>query len=278
MPVDNSIILYGLANAFHQTLGVAICDNTKTYIKSKAKKFHKLISEEKIYYTKYCVQITQSLINYLGKISFFELNIDSDHNIIHDFRLTWGKNDNMVHISLSHTTINTNDVIPEKLMKICGYKKNTNVCKAYTKSYTKINDKGYGKIQSQNKYSELSDKNKNKALLDPTRTLVLTTLSKKRKCSTHLYYHLFGEIDRIVFRLYKNRFAFYDFGKELDAVESFKMKLDPDRNIIITFNNNASFSLSLHTNATEIKPHLSLKFKTTFKNMDELFMVEKFSI
>lgn len=276
MPVDNTLMLLSLAKTFNQTLGVDICDDTKTYIKSTSKIFSKLTNEEKIYYTKYSMVIAQSLSSYLEKISLFELNTDPEDEIIHDFKLTW-KKDNIAHISLEHNTINTRDIIPEKLMKICKYKRNTKLAKAYLESYQKINDDGYKKIQSNTKYSEVKDKPKNKIILNPMKTLVFNTLSKKRKCASHLYDHLFGESDRIVFRLYKTRFVMYDFGKELDDVESFKMKIDPE-NITVTFNNGAEFALCLITNATEIKPHLSLKFKSTFCNMDELFSIEKKSV
>lgn len=278
MPVDNDIMLFSIINTFNKTLGVDICDDSKKYLKSNAKKFSKLGSIDKIYYTKYSGQIAQSLMDYLEKITLFEINTDPDNEIVHDFKVTWKKN-NVAHISLSHASINTRDVIPEKLMKICGYKKNTNVCKAYTESYQKINDKGYGKVKSKTKYSEISDKSKEKAILEPTRNLVLATIGKKKKHSQKLYDHLFGETDRIVFRLYKNRYAMYDFGKELGTVEGYvKMKLDKDDNIVVTFNNKTNFSLCLQTNATEIKPHLSMKFKTTFTNMDELFIVASASV
>jgi hypothetical protein len=70
----------------------------------------------------------------------------------------------------------------------------------------------------------------------------------------------------------------YDFGKELDNVESFRMKLNQENEIVITFNNGTKFALILQTNASEIKEHLSLKFHTAFKNMDDLFAISNSSI
>ena len=278
MPIDNDIILHSLINVFSQTLGISICENAELFLKSNLKKYSKLSVEEKVYHTKYSVQMAETLMKYLEKVSFFEMNIDPDHDIIHDFRLIW-KKDNIAHISLSHITINVRDIIPGKIMKICGYNRGTNICKGYTEYYQNINDNGYNKIKFYEKYSEMSDKNKNKIILDPVRNLVYNTLSKKRKCSQRLYNHLLGENDRIVFRLYKNRFVLYDFGKNTDSVESFKMKIDPSTNdLIITFNNKAMFILSLQINAFMIKPHLSMKFKTIFKNMDELYSVDSSSI
>lgn len=277
MPIDEKLLLYCLANTFSTTLNVDICDDTVAYIKSKTKSFGKLSVTEKMYYTKYSIQLAQSLMEYLDKITLFELNTDTEHDILHDFRLTWS-GDNISHISMSHTSINTKDLIPEKLMKICKYKKNTNVSKEYTAKYKTLNEKGYKKIQDSSKYSELTGKKKSSAILEPFCDLVLNTLSKKRKCSQNLFNHLFNESDRIVLKLYKNRFIIYDFGIELDDVESYKMKLLEGNIITISFNNKTKFSLCLQTNASEIKEHLSIKFHTSFKNMDELFSVAHCSI
>ena len=273
MPVDQKLLLYSLAKTFNSVLGVDVCDDTLSYLKKITKTFNKLDTDEKMYYTKYSLSVAQSLMNYLKKISLFKLCVDSESEVVHDFTLKWGKN-KLAYVSLSHNSINIKDIIPEKLMKICKYKRNTNICKAYTNQYDTICKKGYQRIKSKTKYSELSFKTKNKAMLEPVCELVVNTLSKKRKCAEHLYNHLFDEQDRIVFKLYKNRYTMYDFGKELDNVESFRMKLGSDNVITITFNNKTSFNLCLQTNATEIKEHLSLKFHTNFTNMDELFAVE----
>lgn len=272
MPLDEKHLLYSLANTFNTTLGIEICDDTKAYIKSNGKAFSKLNATDKMYYTKYAIQVAQDLTNYLKDISLFELNVDSDNEIVHDFRLTWKKG-NIAHVSMSHGSINIRDVIPEKLMKICKYKKNTKIYKAFTAEYQKITSKAYEKIKSKNKYSELSDKNKNKLLLEPVCELVHTTLSKKRKCAVNLYNHLFTESNRIVLKLYKNRFTIYDFGKDLDDVESFRMKMADNNQILWSFNNGVKFTLQLQTNSSQIKEHISLKFHTNLKNMDDLFAV-----
>ena len=277
MPVDEKLLLYNVANTFNTILAIDICDNTKAYLKSKAKSFAKLDTEQKMYYAKYAIQFAKSLMDYLENITYFELNVDADHAIVHDFRLTWKKK-NIAHISMSHDSIITKDIIPEKLMKICKYKGNTNISKLYTQEYKKLNDKGYKRAQNKNKYSELSVKTKNSAILEPVCDLVMSTLSKKRKCAPNLYDYLFSESDRIVFKLYKNRFTLYDFGKDLEDVESFRMKLYGGNEILITFNNGTKFELVLKTNATEIKEHLSIKFHTNFKNIDELFAIGNYTI
>lgn len=277
MPINENLLLYSLANTFNTTLGVDISSDTKAFVKSNAKKFVKLTTSEKMYYTKYSIQLAQSLSEYLDDIKLFEINTDEEPEIIHDFRLTWKKN-NIAHISMSHNSINIRDLIPEKLMRICKYKRNTKICKMYTEKYKKINSSGYKKIQSKTKYSELTYKSKNRNLLEPVCDLVLTTLSKKRKCASNLYNHLFAETDRLVLKLYKNRFTIYDFGKELDNVESFRMKLNSGNELLITFNNGVKFNLVLQTNGSEIKQHLSLKFHTSIKNMDDLFAICNSSI
>lgn len=272
MPVDEKLLLYCLANTFNSTLGVNICDNTKKYVKSKSDIFGKIDISEKLYYAIYAIQLAKCLMDYLNNVSLFEINIDADNEIVHDFKLTWDDN-KIAHICMSHNSINIKDIIPEKLMKICKYKGNTNICKNYLQEYRRINDDGYKKIRYKTNFSELSEKIKNTAILDPVCNLVINAIHKKRKCAANLYDYLFGESDRIVFKLYKNRFTMYDFGIELDDVESYRMKLYPGNQIEIFFNNKTKFLLTLQTNAAKIKEHLSLKFHTNFKNIDELFSV-----
>jgi hypothetical protein len=276
MPVNEKILLYSLANTFNASLGITICDDTKTYIKAKSKEFNNLDATEKLYYTKYAIKLANYLVEYLDGITLFEINVETEE-IVHDFRLTWKKN-NVTHISMSHCSINIKNIIPEKLMKVCKYKKNSNICKNYTAEYNKISVSAYKKIKSKDKFSELSEKTKNTVLLEPVCNLFVNTLALKRKNAKNLYNHLFCETDRVVFKLYKNRFIMYDFGKELDEVKTYKLKLNDCNKIRITFSNGTKFILSLHTNSTEIKEHLSLKYRTNFVNMDEIFAVNSSGI
>jgi hypothetical protein len=271
MPVNNEFLLYSLAHIFNTTLGIKICDNTKKYIKAKTQSFAELDIDDKMYYTKYAIELAKNLTNYLEDITHFEINTDANINIEHDFRLTW-KEKNVAHISMSHYDINLKDVIPKKLMKICQYNGNTNINKFYTTQYKKINDKHYHEIQDKGKYSELDEETKS-SIFKSVCDLVVITLTKKRKCAVSLYNYLFEESDRIVLKLYKDRFTIYDFGKELDEVESFGMKFNQENEILVTFNNKTKFNLTLQINSTIIKQNLSLKFHTVFKNMDELFAV-----
>jgi hypothetical protein len=279
MPVDEKLLLYSLAQTFNTTLGVKICSDTKAYLKKTEKKFNKLELNDKIYFTKYALKLAQGLADYLDEIVSFELNTDPEHEVVHDFRLIRKKKNECIYVSTDHNSIIVRDLIPEKLMRICKYKKNTNICKAYLNGYEAFSKKAYKKISSHDKYSDLKDKTKNSVILEPLCNLVVETIAKKRKCAANLYDHLFGEQNRIVLRLYKNRFTIYDFSKELEnEVESYKMKLTSSDGITITFNNGAKFTLVLHTNATEIKEHLSLKFHTNFVNMDELYSVSTSNI
>lgn len=274
MPINTEILLYYLAKTFNTTLGVNMSNETSAYLKKKSKICTTMDKEEKFYYAKYALKLVEALDKYLKDISFFEIKIDDDEEeIVHDFKLTWGEK-NVVHISMNHNSINTRDIIPEKIMKICKYKRNTNICKEYTERYNKLNNKIYQKISSNEKYSEINDKTKRKFIYEPLCQLVMDIISKKRKCAEYLYNHLFDESDRIVLKLYKNRFVVYDFDKEIDEVEGFRMKYNGENIITVTFNNDACFDLVLHTNATEIKEHISVKFRNTFKNIDEIFAVE----
>lgn len=281
MPIDTEILLFYLIKTFNTTLGIDISDETSSYLKKKSKTCVIINQEDKLYYSKYALKIAEALNKYLTDISFFEIKInnknDEDNEIVYDFKLTWGKK-NIIHISMNHNTINTKDIIPEKMMKICKYKRNSNICKEYTERYTKLAEKIYQKISSVEKYSELTDKIKHKYIYEPICQLVMDVISKKRKCVEYLYNYLFDESNRIVLKLYKNRFIIYDFDKEMNEVESFKMRYNGKNTITILFNNNTCFDLVLHTNAIEIKEHISLKFRNLFKNIDDFFAVDSGTI
>lgn len=270
MSIDTDQLVYSLANIFHATLGVKICDATETMLQKKS--FAKISSDDKIFYSKYALRIAQGFTEYFGKIILFELMDEEETDIIYDFKLT-NEGNEVSYISVDHRNINIQNIIPDKLMKICGYKKNTKICKEYLAQYKEFNDTSYDKIKSKDKYSELSETKKDNVLLKPLCDLVVDTLSKKRKCAKRLYQHLFGEPERLVIKLHKNRFTIYDFSKEIDDVESFKMKLISNNQISVVFNNGTEFMLTLQTNSSEIKQHLSFKFHVRFTNMDELFSV-----
>lgn len=273
MTTDNKqkLLLYSIAHTFNTVLGIEICEETKTFLIRKEKRFNKLTNDNKIYYMKYALQLVSKLTekDISGEITKFELNVELKSDIDHHFRLIAGKE--ITHISMSHAQINVKDIIPKKLMKICKYKKNTNISKAYNESYKSISTTIYNKIQSKIKYSNISEKTKDSVIYIPMTDLFHNTLSKKRKCAPYLFKHLFNESDRIVLKLYKNRFCIYDFRKQLeyDPVESYKMKIDHPNKIMIIFNNDLKFTLTLLVNGSEIKEHLSLKFNTQFNDLEK---------
>ncbi len=270
--LNKSLLLYSLAKTFKSTFDVPLCLNTKSYIDKHSANFSDLQSDEKIYYVTYAMKLAKTFIDYLIDITLFETNANDDEEISHDFRLGWGKA-NIMHISMCHTSININDIIPQKIMKICGFTKNTNICKKYLEEYSDLNEKIYAKINDCERYSELSAKTKHKKILEPFTELVVNTLGKKRKCAEKMYNHLFKECDRIVLKLYKNRFVVYDFCLQPDNVTSYSMKLESSNVIKITFNNGSVFELTLNTNAFEVKENISLKFHTKFCNIDEIFAI-----
>lgn len=274
MSVDRDILLYHIVSTFDTIVSTDLCKNSKNLLKDAD---IDLSVQDKIYYTNYSLKIVQKIIDHVTndlslKIKGIEINVEEDHEIVHDFRIICSKN-HLIHVSMNHKSINVNDIIPEKLMKICGYKKNTSMYKTYTAEYQEICEKSYRKIKSYEKYSELDDKIKDKMIIAPITQLVFDTLSKKRKCVKNIYNHLYGDGNRIVLRLYKNRFRIYDLNRDIDEIKSFGMKISEDNEIVIKFNNGMIFNLKLRTNAPDIKERLSVKFRTTFKNLDELFVM-----
>ncbi|AQN68539.1 hypothetical protein [Saudi moumouvirus] len=275
MSVNNDILLYHIASTFNSVVKIDVCPESKKLIKTGENE--DLSMKDKVYYHSYSLKIVEKLVDYITdklsyKIKLFEINTQDEHEVIHDFRIICNKN-HTIHISMNHKSICVNDIIPEKLMKICKYQKNTNVHKAFAQEYQEISKKCYKKIKNYEKYSEISDKVKNKEIIKPFSNLVFETLSKKRKCAQNLYNHLFNDSNRIILKLYKNRFRIYDLDKDLEEIKSFGMKISEDGEITISFNNGTVFTLKLRTNASEIKERLSLKFRTTFVNLDELFSI-----
>lgn len=270
--INRKLLLFNLADTFSRTLGIELCEETQNFMKVYQKKFVKLNSDEKLYYSNYGLTLAKSLSDYFEKISLLELNTDEESDVNHDFKLHYYKN-NVAFVSMSHYEINTKNIIPEKLMKICQYKKNTNVCKEFLSGYKKICVGAYKKIKTKKKYSKIDAKVKSSMLLTPICKLVVDTIGKKRKHAKDLYKYIFAEDDRVVLKLYKNRFRIYDFGIEYNKVESYRMKLLENDIIQVTFNNGANFAMKLKTNSSDIKEHISLKFQNTFKNMDLMYGV-----
>jgi len=250
-------------------------------------------STEKMFYTNYGMKVANALFQYLDPVEMFELNTKSESdvesyveldvepdvetNVIHDFRITYQKK-RVTYISMDHDGIQVNNLIPEKLMRTCRYRKNSKISQAYTKKYEKICSNIYKKIKKNEKYSEMSLKLKDKIIYKPVCELVHTTIGKTRKCAGNLYSHFFSESDRMVLKLYKNRFKIYDFGIDTGKITSHNMTIMSSNQINITFSNGAIFQLKLHTNSYNVKKHISLKYRVKFTNIDEIFSVYASSI
>lgn len=267
MTIDNKILLFCLTNSI-QTLGISLASNAAKYEKKFSSKFDQLSVDEKFYYSKYGLKLAKTLIEQISDVVKYDIN-DTENTEYH-FTLVDGSKKKH-YFSLSPSSINVNDVIPNKLMKICGYKGNANVYKFYQSKYQEINQVFQKKFHSKTKYSDIPDKKKNSLILEPVTDLVMDTLSKKRKCVDNLYNHLFSENTRYVIKTLKNYFVVYDFSLELEQLASFRMKKIDYNKIQFTFNNGAKFLLTLQTNSMLIKENLSLKFRTKFTNMDKLY-------
>ena len=280
MAVNRELMLFNLANTFDKLLSIEISENTKSYLKSKIKKKNlELSANEKLYYVTYSLKLAKCLNEYLNDIILFDIydNDDESCQINHDFKITYGKED-IAYLSLSHKSINVKDIIPKKLMKSCGYSGHTSVAKQYNLEYRIFNKKTYKRLKSKEKFSNISKKNIVKYVYNPVCNMVVDSLSKKRKCSQKLFNFLFSESERIVFRLHKNKFIMYDFDTKMEDATSYRMKLYKNNIITIKFNNGAIFNLKIRTNASKINEQLSLKFKVTFANIDELYSKDKKSI
>jgi hypothetical protein len=273
MSVDTQILLHSLAQTFHSSLEIGVSEDTEEYMSNK--KSEKNSQADKLYYTTYSLEVARCLSEYIPKITTFELNTGQKTNLEFDFKLVSKKVGNKYIAILKPSTL-VNDIIPNRLMKICKYRKNSDVYGEYTTAYKEISDKIKDKIKSKGKYSELTEEFKQKKIYKPITKLVAETLRNKRKCAGFLYMHLFGETKRIVVRPCKKRFVVYDFGSEVSDLEitSFKLEVNGSDEIELTFSNGAKFNLTLRTNSTDIKDELSLKFHTNFVNIDELFAVK----
>ncbi len=125
MSVDRDILLYHIVSTFDTIVSTDLCKNSKKLLKDANLD---LSVQDKIYYTNYSLKIVQKLVEHVTndlslKIKGIEINTEENHEVVHDFRIICSKN-HFIHVSMNHKSINVNDIIPEKLMKICGYKKN----------------------------------------------------------------------------------------------------------------------------------------------------------
>jgi len=282
---NTRVLLYCVATVFSETLSIDICEQTSIYLASLANKYNKLDPFYKIYYSKYAMQLVQKLTEYLEDVILFELKEEVDPEDansdapVYDFCLITGKNKKN-YVSIQHSTININHVIPNKLMNVCHLDKESSTAKAYNKSYNKINKAVYSKLRSYEKYSEVDPETIESLIYKPICDLVADTLSSNsKKLARQLYDHLFYETDRIVVQIFKTRFTVFDYSIRLaDECDDFDIEYIPTNKLKISFNNGTVFVLTLSSGKGLVKEHLSVKFRTRFDNMYDLYGTKRASV
>ena len=271
--MDTQLLSYSIYQAFTENLKIEDDESCRKLIKKGSRKYDDLDENEKLYYSNYALKIAKSLLNHVGKINTLVI---MEENGKYSFKLVQKKSERIVHIV--NTNIATKSIIPEKMWKVCGYRKNTNVSHEFIDAYLDINEKFMEKVEEKEyvNYSEVSEKIIEKFINKPICSLIADSFTKKRKCATELFNYIFPYYDEIYVKAYKTRYAIYDFATEIPDPESIKLTYDDEESnkINLNFNNNAQFVMILKTNSSKIREKLSLKFTINFKNIDDIFCIE----
>lgn len=279
--LDRPILLYSIANVFKNNMKIKVSDEiNENYLDGDiSSEYLDMTVEEKNTYSTTAFKIVQSLMEYIPQISLVEMSQEEEVSFSYDFILH-SRKCGTKYIRFTQKNDYVNGIIPHKLMKICGYRKNTNMYKSYYPEYTSITEDIYDRFSDKEKFSNLTDKQKERNVYDPVNTLVYNTLLNKRKCAAKLYEHIIDDGEAIVVRVYKRKYKIFDFGIELDAdeVSSMSLKKPAADELTIKFNNGVKVELMLRNNNTDITSKLSLKYNAKITNIDELFMVRDNSI
>lgn len=271
MPIDYDMVLHCIIGAF-ETFGVNMSDDISGYYKSGSYNFSKLGTNEKIYYINYASNVMGKLISHVGDVNY--LDIDTTNN--HCLMLSVNKGKTFNYVTLARQK--ENDIIPEKIMKVCKYKKGDKTCDQFKESYNSLNNSIYKKIKTYEKYSDIPETVKQKKIYEPVCELVMETLQNEQKCAQKIFSYLFCPSKMIVLKLMQKRYVIYNFNVKQN-VDSFEISADEESNKLkITFSNGAIFNLTLLSNSQEVKEHLSLKFHTKFHNINDIYLVDKGSI
>jgi len=270
MPINYDMVLHCIINAF-ETFGATMSEDISGYYRSGTYNFTKLATIEKIYYINYGSHIMGKLIGHIGDVNYIDIDNENKYCLL----LSINKGKSYNYVSLAKPT--ENDIIPEKMMKICKYKKKDGVGKEYTESYKKLNDNIYKKIKNHDKYSEIPEETKIKKVYEPFCNLVKGTLENEQSCAQKLYSHMFSPAKMIILKLMQRRYVIYNFNVK-NNIESFQITSEEPNKLRLTFNNGAIFNLTLFSNSQEIKEHLSLKFHAKFLNINEIYAVDKGSV
>lgn len=278
MSVDQHVFSFCLANTF-KTMGTTLCAETLSSQKKMSKVFEELEMDERLYYNKYATSVATELFGYLGNIDLFETNEKEDDG--YDLRLSVDGGETYSYVSLSHKDVAINDIIPVNLGSVLKFKKKSDDLEEFKEKYAALNKKMYKEVKSFDKFSEVPDESKMDDLFEPTCKFIKKVIEENQDRAKFLYKHLFDEEEKIVIKLLKSRFAIYDFGiKTIKHINSCEVEIDEDdkNKLLLEFNNGAQFCLVLGTNASEIKEHISLKYKTKYKNINDTYFVGKGTI
>jgi hypothetical protein len=277
-------LLYVLISELANTHNIALDDNATNHKKNTLKPFAKLSAETRIYYTKYGSKLASAFAEYLPNIQMFGLSIDDEDHPDSQAWFTWipeptddeagdqEHDETCTYINFKYSQP-VRDVIPKKLMRICKYGGNSNKFKAYREAYEEFRSNAYACIEDFAKYSEIELASRREIIFDPIIELVYNTLLRKRDRKDVLFEHLFPNPDAICVDLGKKKFTIYDFTTELGGDNGYHLKILKNGKLNIKFNNGCHFILTPRTNATYIAEEVSIKLHTTFKNVDELFVV-----
>lgn len=279
MSVDLDHLLYNITSTFSTKYNVSMNEDTIQYLSDWEKYDKELNSDDKKYYVKYSVKIVKSLFKHLGNITFYEINTNPMDDIVHDFRVCWGSK-NKKYISLNHKTIAINDIIPKYMKTVCGWNIKSDTAQEYKNEYNELNDKIYDEISDYNNFSEISTDDKMSIIYKPMCELIYNTLDDKQQYTENIYRYLFREKDRIVFRAYLKSFKMYDFGNKIDKPSNYEISIDSEHEniLVLEFDNEVKFKLSMKTNSTKINSNISLKLVTTMCNLADMFGDESVSI
>lgn len=278
MSVDQHVFSFCLANVF-KTMGTTLCAETLSSQKKMSKVFEELEMDERLYYNKYATSVATELFGYLGNIDLFETN--EKENDGYHLRLSVDDGETYSYVSLSHKDVAINDIIPTNLGTVLNFKKKSGSLEGFKEKYAALNKKMYKEVKYFDKFSEIPDESKMDDLFEPTCKFIKNVIEENQDRAKFLYKHLFDEEERIVIKLLKSRFVIYDFGiKTIKHINSCDVEIDEDdkNKLLLEFNNGAKFCLTLGTNASEIKEHISLKYKTKYTNMNDTYFVGKGTI
>jgi len=153
---NTKFLLYTVSTTFSANLECEICEQTSVFLNKYSKKYAKLDASDKIYYSKYAIQLVQKLTEYLEQINRFRMK-EEDDDAAYDFCLITGNNKKN-YVSLQYSTLNLNNVVPNKLTKICHCDKDSIVTKSYDKSYNVINKDVYSEFSCYDKYIDIKPK------------------------------------------------------------------------------------------------------------------------